>query len=99
MLADVDVMLVNEETYDKLRRDSQEWRTDASVWRVPSLPHLIALKLHSMKNNPDRFGRDLPDIHNLLQENPRALTRAALQELCAQFGPPGILAELERTER
>ena len=97
MLVDVDVLLVNEETYDKLLRDSQEWRTDESVWRVPSLPHLIALKLHAMKNNPDRHGHDLADIRHLLQENPQALTQVALQELCIEFGPPGILAELERT--
>ena len=99
MLADVDVMLVDEPTYDKLLRDSQEWRTDRSVWRVPSLPHLIALKLHSMKNNAQRYERDLPDIRNLLQENPQALSRADLEELCAKFGPPGILAQLERKQR
>jgi hypothetical protein len=96
MMVDVDVMLVDQQTYDGLRRESQEWRTEETMWRVPSLPHLIALKLHSMKNNPHRFERDLPDIRSLLRENPQVLSRAELEELCAEFGPPGILAELER---
>jgi hypothetical protein len=94
LLLDVDILLVNQETYDKLLRDSREWRTDESVWRVPSLPHLIALKLHAMKHNPSRRGHDLSDILSLLQQNPQALRRDTLQELCVEFGPPGVMAEL-----
>ena len=95
MLVDVDVMLVDQQTFDKMLRDSHEWRMGESVWRVPSFPHLIALKLHSMKNNPRRYERDLPDIRSLLRQNPRAMSRTALEELCTKFGPPGIFAELE----
>ncbi len=98
MLTDVDIMLVNQDTFDKLFRDSREWRTKENVWRVPSLPHLIALKLHAIKHKPDRRERDLPDIRNLLRANPHALTREALRQLCEKFGPPAIFAELERME-
>jgi len=96
LLVDVDILLVNVDTYDKLLRDSREWRTEKSVWRVPSLPHLMALKLHSMKNNPARRGHDLTDLISLLEQNPQALTREAVRDLCQEFGLPEIAADLER---
>ena len=75
LLLDVDVLVVSQETYDKLLRDSRQWRTENSVWRVPSLLHLIALKLHALKHNPARWGHDLADIASLLRLNPTAATR------------------------
>lgn len=95
MLQGVDVLLVNPETFEKLRRDSQEWRTAQSVWRVPALPHLVALKLHAMKNNPKRREHDVGDIGALVRQNPTLVTREVLRELCAQFGPPDVWEDLE----
>jgi hypothetical protein len=99
LLLDVDVLLVSPETYDQLLRDSREWQCEGSVWHVPSLPHLIAMKLHAMKHNPSRHGHDLSDILSLLAQNPQTLTRSTVRELCDKFGPPGVWAELERAER
>jgi len=96
LLLDVDVLVVNRETYDKLLRDSRQWRTENSVWRVPSLAHLIALKLHAWKHNPSRRGHELADIESLLRQNPALVTRTEVRGLCEQFGPPGIFEELEK---
>jgi hypothetical protein len=98
LLADVDLMLVSPETYDNLLRESQEWRIEQTVWRVPALPHLIALKLHALKNNPQRRERDLPDIRNLLRLNPGVVPQNALRDLCEKFGPPGIFSKLAEAE-
>ncbi|MCG3150522.1 MAG: hypothetical protein PCFJNLEI_04008 [Verrucomicrobiae bacterium] len=95
ILLDVDVVIVNPETFNKLQRDSRQWHAEQPVWRVPSLAHLIALKLHAIKNAPER-GRDLPDIISLLRQNPNDLTRTKVQELCQQFGPPDVFSELEK---
>jgi hypothetical protein len=96
MLLDVDVLLVSQETYEKLLRDSRELRLERCCWRVPSLPHLIAMKLHAMKYNPDRRGHDLPDIVSLLRQNPGVVARDTMAELCRQFGTAEVFPDLDR---
>ncbi len=63
--------------------------------RVPSLPHLIALKLHAARQE-SREGRDVPDIVALLEANPGVVPPAVLCELCARYGTPGIAEQLAR---
>lgn len=92
---DVDVLLVDSPTYSGLLHDARPWQHGAAVWHVPSLPHLIALKLHAIKYNPQRQAHDLSDIAALLQQNPGVVTRTTLRELCEKFGPAGILEHLE----
>jgi len=89
-LMDVDVLLVDASTYEGLLLDSRPWRAGTSTWRVPSLPHLVAMKLHAIRQNPARLGRDLADIISLLQQNPEVVSRGELLALCESFGPPGI---------
>lgn len=96
MLLDVDLMLVDRETYDKLLRDSRAWPPEQNRWRVPSLPHLAALKLHAIKNNPDRRGKDVGDIADLVRRHPKALARDEMRELCERFGPANIFEEIEK---
>jgi hypothetical protein len=89
-LMDVDLLLVDTSTYDKLLLDSRPWRAGVSTWRVPSFPHLVAMKLHAIRQNPLRLGRDLSDIISLLQQNPGVLAKGDLLALCDRFGPPAI---------
>ncbi len=89
-LMDVDVLLVDASTYERLLLDSRPWRAGTSTWRVPSLPHLVAMKLHAIRQNPARLGRDLADIISLLQQNPDVVSRDELLALCERFGPPGM---------
>jgi hypothetical protein len=93
---DVDILLVDHDVYEKMFRDSLAWRVAGANWRVPSLPHLVALKLHAIKNNRSRQGRDLNDIGDLLRLNPGTVTREIMGELCLKYGPPGIFGVLER---
>jgi hypothetical protein len=62
---------------------------------VPGLAQLIALKLHAIRNEPRREGRDLPDITELLRLNPGRITTGELGELCDKFGPTGIGSRLQ----
>jgi hypothetical protein len=58
---------------------------------VPSLSHLIALKLHSIKYNPKlRLTRDLPDIINLIRINELNHKNPDFKELCLKFGTEEI---------
>ena len=95
-LLDVDVMLVNRSTFDKLEARSFVYRVGEAEMRVPCLLHLIALKLHAMKNNPKRELKDLSDIVEVLQGNPQTVSREDLAVMCEQYGPPGILGRIER---
>jgi predicted nucleotidyltransferase len=63
----IDVMFVSAETFGKLRTECIHLDFGGTSLPVPKPIHLIALKLHAMRN-PERFkkGKDLPDILNLV---------------------------------
>lgn len=95
-LIDVDVLLVDRSTFDKLQARSFAYRVGEAEMRVPCILHLISLKLHAMKNNPKRELKDLLDIVELLQENPESVSREDLATACEQYGPAGVLSQIER---
>lgn len=86
MVPDVDLLLVDGPTFSKLQAGSIQ----SGGFRVPSLAHLIALKLHAIRNSPERELRDLADIQRLLEANPDKVSKEELAELCRRFGPPGV---------
>lgn len=63
----IDVMFVSSETFAKLHAEKLELDFGAARLPAPKPIHLVALKLHAMKN-PERLkkGKDLPDILNLI---------------------------------
>ena len=64
----VDIMLVSRDTFLKLTEGQQELEFGSTRLRVPQPLHLIALKLHAMKNDERRrLGKDLPDILQLIR--------------------------------
>ncbi len=95
LLMDVDVLLVDRATFDKLMDASQPYRIGETTFRVPAVAHLIALKLHAIRHNRDRELKDLSDIVELLRTNPRAVSTDDLQALCDRHGPPGIYQTLK----
>jgi hypothetical protein len=95
-LLDVDVLLVDRSTFDKLKAKSFVYRVGEAEMQVPCILHLIALKLHAMKNNPKRELKDLSDIVELLQGNPESVGRKDLVAVCEQYGPVGVLDQIER---
>src|SRR3989338_10080181 len=69
-LLDVDFMFVERETLVKIMKEGERFRIAGQTFTVPSLHHLVALKLHSIKSNPKlRMMRDMPDIINLIRIN------------------------------
>jgi hypothetical protein len=81
----VDVMRVSAETFEKMWNASVLFQVAGLELHVPSLLHLIALKLHAATNE-HRAGKDLEDIRQLLAANPGALSSADLETLCNRFG-------------
>ena len=90
----VDLLLVNEGTMKKLMHDSIAHEFLGYAVRAPSIASFIALKLHAIKWNNKRFGKDASDIVRLMETNPGAISMDRLQELCNQFGPSGVFEKL-----
>ena len=90
----VDVLLVNQQTMDKMWPDRIATTFRDRELPIPKLEHLFALKLHAIRNDPRRWGQDLRDIHELMRSNPEVVTRGKLMELCERFGPPGRVKEI-----
>ncbi len=95
-LMDVDIVLVDQNTFRKMTEASMVYRLGEMEIRVPSLIHLIALKLHAVKNNPERENRDLGDIAELLKANPGKLSMTDLKSVCAGYGPDGVFSKIKR---
>ncbi len=87
LLMDLDVLFVDKETFSGMVNEAREVEIEGNKIKVASLNHLIALKLHSLKNNfSHREDPDLRDIVRLIQENQMAMTKEEFRELCLKYG-------------
>lgn len=86
-LMDLDFMFVDKATLDKIIQAGKDITIAGQKFLVPSLEHLIALKLHSLKYNfKPRENKDLPDIIELIRVNKLNIRSQRFQELCLKFG-------------
>ena len=91
-MMDVDVLFVDASTFEKMLKESNPYHQGTGMVRVPSLAHLVALKLHAIKNNPNRQAKDQGDIIDLIRANPGRLSRSELMDLCGRYGPADIFS-------
>jgi predicted nucleotidyltransferase len=92
---DVDLMYVGDATFELLDKDCVTMPIGSAELRVPSVAGITALKLHAIKNNPDRLAKDSTDILSLMRLNPTALDHDGLRVLCEKFGNTEIWAKLK----
>ena len=86
-LMDLDFMFVDKETLEKIIKDAKEINIAGCRFTIPSLEHLIALKLHSIKYNPKiREYKDLSDIIDLIRVNKVKVKNKEFKELCLKYG-------------
>lgn len=86
-LMDVDFLFVDSNTLSIIQGQSNEVEICKNKFKVPSLFHLIALKLHAIKNNPSgRLYRDLTDIIDLIRVNKVDFKSKRFKELCLKYG-------------
>jgi hypothetical protein len=90
-LMDVDFMFVGKETLAGIVKDGKKVTIADQEFIVPSLDHLIALKLHSLKHNfKIRESKDLPDIVDLIRINKIDYKSREFKELCFKYGTEEI---------
>lgn len=82
----LDFMFVEEGTLDKIIKESEVASIGKQQLLVPSVQHLIALKLHAMKHNVKRQYKDLLDIIELIKVNKINATSVEFRELCLKYG-------------
>lgn len=94
-LLDVDFVFVDPATLTKIKREGKTITIAGQKLLVPSLSHLIALKLHSIRNNPKvRLMKDLPDIVNLMRINEIDARSKTFEALCLKYGTPELYQKI-----
>ena len=92
---DIDFMFVDKETLAKIKKESESLEIVDQRFRVPSLYHLIALKLHSIKNNPKlRLFKDMPDIIQLVRINKVPVTEKKFKDICLKYGTSDLYEKI-----
>lgn len=91
----LDLMLVDAQTFEKLEAASQKVQLGHRIVRVPTPLHLIALKLHAMKN-PHRaaLGKDLADILSLVERYRLDYSSPQFQTILNRYASPSIKKQL-----
>ena len=68
--------------------------------RVPSLRHLLGMKLHAVKCGRARRGaKDLADMEALVHANQVDTESADFKELCLRYGTEAIYEEIRSHRR
>jgi hypothetical protein len=94
-LMDVDFMFVDKDTLVQIKQAGREIKISEQMFFVPSLNHLIALKLHAIKyNSRIRLTKDLPDIINLVRINKIDVKDAGFKELCLKYGTEDVYCKI-----
>ncbi len=93
--SDVDVLLVDDNTFEKVFVDSTPFKVGNATINVPSAENMIMLKLHAMKNNHKRELKDLSDIIDMIRNDPSRIKDKELQKMCDQYGPDGIYEKIK----
>ncbi len=85
-LPDIDLMLLDEETFSKLLAEAATVKFTGRSLLVPAMMHLIAMKLHALKNNPRRENKDLLDIVSMCEQNDVDVEDEGFRATCIKFG-------------
>lgn len=86
-MAPVDLLWVSVESFAKMATTGQKTGRHGNI-PVIDFTALLAMKIHALKDDEERKGKDILDIRFILAENPDATTEQHLRELCERYGGP-----------
>jgi hypothetical protein len=96
----LDVMFVNDATFDQLSSASVERPFGDVTARIPSVDHLLALKLHALKQGlARRTSKDAEDVEMLARRNNLDLAQAHYEQLFLKYGTREIYETILRILR
>lgn len=83
----VDLMFVKPATFKPMFDSGRAVEFYGTKPRIPTLEHLIALKLHALKNTrPHRFLKDFLDVENLIRINQLDIQSENIRQLFKKYG-------------
>ncbi|HVR36378.1 MAG TPA: hypothetical protein VMS21_11070 [Methylomirabilota bacterium] len=83
----LDLMFVDEPTFGGIWEASLEQAFGAVATRIPCLDHLLALKLHALKQSlPHRTSKDAEDVEMLVRRNGLDLRNSRYARLFLKYG-------------
>ena len=83
----LDLMLVNDATFDRMWSAAQEVDWNGLPVRMPCLDHLFALKFHALKHGPRARGyKDFLDVMSLADVNGLDVRSDRIRQLCDKYG-------------
>jgi len=93
---DIDFMIVDKATRSKIIEAGNAVEVVGEKLIIPSVHHLIALKLHAIKNNfKNRILKDLPDVIKLIKLNNIDFKSSDFKSLCLKYGNEKIYRNIE----
>ena len=96
----LDFMLVSKETFTAMLADCIPAIVQNVSVKIPSIRHLIALKLHVLKQGlQHRVSKDMDDVINLVQINKVDVFSSDFKALCERYGNSEIYEFLKRSQR
>lgn len=83
----LDLMFVDDSTFERMWQASEERDFGGSTARVPCLDHLLALKLHALKQAlPHRTAKDAEDVEMLVRRHRLNLGDPRYEQLFLKYG-------------
>ncbi len=96
----LDLMFVNDATFEQMWTGSVERDFGPVHARIPSLDHLIALKLHALKQAlPHRTSKDAQDVEMLVRRNKIDLRNPHYEQLFLKYGTRELYETFDRIVR
>lgn len=91
----IDIGFVDSETFLKMVKEQEKTEIAGYPFTVLSLNHLIAMKLHAIKNNPEGRERwDLRDILELIKANRVDIKDPHFRDSCVKYGSEEIYKKI-----
>ena len=82
----VDLLVVDDTTFDAMKRAARPFVFGAVTCLIPSVEHLICMKLHALRfSGEQRIRKDAIDIIELAEANDLDLLGEAFRALCDRF--------------
>ena len=92
----IDLMLVNDKTFDKLFSASKEIVISGRIYRVPAIEHLVSMKLHALKQgDAERRLKDLTDVIQLLKQSSIGVHSDEFRQLCQKYATLEVYEEIK----
>ena len=93
----VDLMMVREPTFRPIFDHGKEVEMYGARLLIPTLEHLFALKLHTLKHtHAGRFLKDFLDVENLVKVNKVDLRSNGLRQMFLKYGNMELYERLSR---